>query len=515
MRDQWYGDDRDLVKWGALIHIAQREHLSTILQVALYRPDHDWPPLRSSRGRVDIPTPVVRHFRNLDTVQRLAKTSGVRIEVFKAPFGKRAAYFEKARRRIASLSTDPLLVFLDPDTGLEGPVAGPEHVTPDDVRSVFEVLSAGDVLVCYQRARRQKDWRGDRRRAFTRALGVSSGDVEVFDSELAKDVVLFSVTKGDNRRAESGEDGRNSMNAPSHKGGPPPWIAPEMQQQIEWRDKDILISVPIKSGTTWTMNIVYQLLTGGDPNFEDIYAEVPWIEILTRPGMPVQELLDRVGRMPLERPRAFKTHAAPPVLPYVEPGGDKDVRYIVVLRNPEEALVSIKPFLEHHTDEWYELWQAPKGAMTRPDFPAFYHEVLDPMGMNAALFGFLQSWWPLRNRPNVLFLHFTNMKRDHEGSIRRIADFIGVRPTDEEWRAITEYTSFPWMKQHGAKFDASTATDVPVLRPGSMVRKGEVGAAREDGMTRAISEHLRGIGNQICTDHRSLQWFYEGGALPR
>ena len=83
------------------------------------------------------------------------------------------------------------------------------------------------------------------------------------------------------------------MNAPSKPGGLPPWFDPEMQQHVEWRDKDILISVPVKSGTTWTMNIVYQLLTGGDPDFEDIYAEVPWLEILTRPGMPLQELLDR------------------------------------------------------------------------------------------------------------------------------------------------------------------------------------------------------------------------------
>ena len=61
---------------------------------------------------------------------------------------------------------------------------------------VFDVMKRGDVLSCYQHARRQKDWRGDRRRAFTRALGVASQEVEVFDSELAKDVVLFSVTKG-------------------------------------------------------------------------------------------------------------------------------------------------------------------------------------------------------------------------------------------------------------------------------------------------------------------------------
>ena len=195
MRDQWYGDNRDLLKWGTLIHIARREQHSAILQVAMYRPNDELATLNSSRGRIEIPVEVIRHFRDVDVIHRLARTSGIRIEVFKSPFRDRSAYFEKVKRRIESLSGDSLVVLLDPDTGLAPQVAGPEHVTAHEVRLVFDVLKRGDALVCYQRARRQKDWRGDRRRAFTRALGVSSQEVEVFDSELAKDVALFSVTK--------------------------------------------------------------------------------------------------------------------------------------------------------------------------------------------------------------------------------------------------------------------------------------------------------------------------------
>ena len=54
-----------------------------------------------------------------------------------------------------------------------------------------------------------------------------------------------------------------------------PWIDPLLQQQIEWRDGDVVVSVPIKSGTTWMMSIVHQLRSGGDPDFVDVYAEVP------------------------------------------------------------------------------------------------------------------------------------------------------------------------------------------------------------------------------------------------
>ncbi len=79
MRDEWCGHNRDLVKWDALIHLAQRGQRSTILHVARYRLDDDRSLLYSSRGYVDIPTPVLRDFRDLDTIQRLAKPSGVEI----------------------------------------------------------------------------------------------------------------------------------------------------------------------------------------------------------------------------------------------------------------------------------------------------------------------------------------------------------------------------------------------------------------------------------------------------
>ena len=57
------------------------------------------------------------------------------------------------------------------------------------------LLRAGDVLVCYQRARRQKDWRGRARRAFANAPGLPSFDVEVLRSELARDVLLLAAKK--------------------------------------------------------------------------------------------------------------------------------------------------------------------------------------------------------------------------------------------------------------------------------------------------------------------------------
>jgi hypothetical protein len=291
----------------------------------------------------------------------------------------------------------------------------------------------------------------------------------------------------------------------------PPWLNPQTQQGVVARDGDIWISVPPKSGTNWMMNIVHQLLTGGDESFDSIYGVVQWPEFVERPGQPPQEKLDRIAALPTDRRRAIKSHGAPPELPFIEAGSGKDVRYVVVCRNPDEALVSFKIFLDQHTDAFYDLWKVPRAAMTRPDFGAFYREVYDPRGMQGLLFGFLAAWWPLRHEKNVRLLHFADLKRDFAGSVRKVADFLGIAPSAPEWTRINEYTSFDWMKRHEDKFDTLPHTPVRVLEHGGMMRKGKAGASREDGMTEEIAKHLYAVGSKILRDEAALRWLYHGG----
>jgi hypothetical protein len=111
------------------------------------------------------------------------------------------------------------------------------------------------------------------------------------------------------------------------------------------------------------MNIFHQLRTGGDPDFADIYAEVPWAEFKERPDQPDEELLERWKAMPRDVPRAFKSHASPgPMMDYKE-----NLKYVVIFRNPEEAVVSFHPFLLSHNEAMWDLWDAQevKKAMVR------------------------------------------------------------------------------------------------------------------------------------------------------
>jgi aryl sulfotransferase len=300
------------------------------------------------------------------------------------------------------------------------------------------------------------------------------------------------------------------VDGPPEEGGIP-WIDPTMQQEISWRDGDIVVSVPPKSGTTWTMNIVHQLRSGGDADFADVYAEVPWLEFVPGPTADRAELVAEFERLTRERRRAFKSHSAPPDLPYVEPGTGPDVRYLVTVRNPDEAVASMWPFLAAHSDAWFELWQVPKDEVLGPDLATFF-EHMGPM-LVGTIFGAVAAWWPLRDRPNVHLVHFNDLKREPEASVRRIAEFLGFDPTPEQWDAVLEYTSFTWMKAHEDKFELRTIGEVPPLDPGAMIRKGKIGASAEDGVTPEMSAAIRAMGSEIVTDPVALAWCYAGGAL--
>lgn len=296
------------------------------------------------------------------------------------------------------------------------------------------------------------------------------------------------------------------------KGGGPPWINAEAQSLVKWRDNDVVVSVPAKSGTTWTMNIVHQLREDGDDNMKDVYAEVRWLEF-AMPGQSTEELAKSFDDMPTNRFRAFKSHASPPVLPYLAPGQGPSVRYIVVLRNPDDVCTSFYPFTKGHTAEFCAAYGVP--PMDFPSFEVFMEAfVLGGPILRMGVFGFLKSWWARRNAPNVLMLHYQNMVKDHDGSIRKIASFLGMSPDSATFNKVSELTSFAYMKAHPGLYEAATIGPCPIMHMGTMVRKGGVGTAKEDGMTPELSVRVREIGIELLGESPLLRWLYEGGEMP-
>lgn len=216
--------------------------------------------------------------------------------------------------------------------------------------------------------------------------------------------------------------------------------------RVQLREGDVVVASWAKSGTTWTQQIVAQLLWGGDPEVE-VAAISPWVDF--RVGVE-----DRLAMLEAQtHRRILKTH-----LPVEALGIDPGVRHIVLARDGRDAMWSYhNHFATLKAERLAAINDAPGRVgppLRRPpeDPVAFFRDWLDGDGYPFWPFwSHLRGWWALRDRPDVLLLHFEDLRRDLPGSVRRIADFLGLPVDDERLPAILEHCSFDWMRTHAAR----------------------------------------------------------------
>ena len=195
MRDQWYSDKRDLVKWGVLLELARRYGAEHILQVLYYRP--------SSYGRLniqgeecDLPPAVIRHFRRINAVTSIQCEA--KVEVIEEVFKNRKPYLDLVLGRMHLRPHGPGIVLLDPDTGLAPSHPGPKHVLDKELEAIWRELRQGDLLVFYQHRTNRKGvpWIDAKREQFERAIGLASGASKLARApSIAGDVVFFYARK--------------------------------------------------------------------------------------------------------------------------------------------------------------------------------------------------------------------------------------------------------------------------------------------------------------------------------
>jgi hypothetical protein len=92
MQNQWYGDKRDLVKWGVLLELTRRHRVKHILQV-LYARENTWARLEIDGEQVELPSAVLKHFRDSTSVSEMQCLA--QIEVFSELFGNRSDYLRR------------------------------------------------------------------------------------------------------------------------------------------------------------------------------------------------------------------------------------------------------------------------------------------------------------------------------------------------------------------------------------------------------------------------------------
>lgn len=216
---------------------------------------------------------------------------------------------------------------------------------------------------------------------------------------------------------------------------------------FKFRDDDIVIATYAKSGTTWTQQIVSQLLFGGTEG-HSISELSPWIDLRIPPREFKFAALDAQAHR-----RFVKTHLPVDALVF-----SPKAKYIYIGRDGRDVIWSL---YNHHINanaKWYGAINDTPGRVGPPIAPPgkpvedYFADWLEKDGYPFwSYWENVSSWWKIRELPNVKLIHFNDLKADLSGQINGIADFLSVELDPANLERVTSHCTFGYMKTHAAE----------------------------------------------------------------
>jgi aryl sulfotransferase len=217
--------------------------------------------------------------------------------------------------------------------------------------------------------------------------------------------------------------------------------------EFEFREGDIVINAYSKSGTTWVQQIIAQLLWNGAEHI--IVSEVsPWIDC----RFPSKK--ERLEIVEAQTHRRFlKSHLPVDTLVF-----SPKAKYIYIGRDGRDVLWSL---YNHHRNMKADVIESidsvpervgPPLGCASPSILQYFRDWLAKDGYPWwPYWEHVLSWWQIKELPNVMLLHFSNLKQDMPGEIRRIAAFLDIVIDERKWDSILEHCSFDYMKANASK----------------------------------------------------------------
>jgi aryl sulfotransferase len=227
---------------------------------------------------------------------------------------------------------------------------------------------------------------------------------------------------------------------------------------FRFRPGDIIISTPAKCGTTW-MQMICALLVFQTPSFDRSLDQIsPWLDMLTRDRESVFADLDAQTHR-----RFIKSHTPFDGLPH-----DSRVTYISVGRDPRDVALSWDNHMAN--TDMMALFGAREAAVGLDDiaellaggppvrpaselerFWLWVDEETPPSDAGtaslASVLHHLSTFWAVRDRADVVLLHYDDLKTDLEGQMRLLAERLAISVPEHQWAALVEAATFEKMRE--------------------------------------------------------------------
>jgi aryl sulfotransferase len=208
-----------------------------------------------------------------------------------------------------------------------------------------------------------------------------------------------------------------------------------------FRDDDVIVATYAKSGTTWTQQIVSQLIFAGAEGVP-VQEISPWLDLRVTPSDTKAMLEAQQHR------RIIKTHLPLDALTF-----SPRAKYLYIVRDGRDVVWSL---YNHHANAnqfFYNLLNEAPGRVgpplerPDPDIRRYFRTWLEQDGHPFwSYWENIETWWAARDVPNILLVHFNDLKTDLEGGMRRIAGFLGCEIEEALWPTLVEHCTFDYMK---------------------------------------------------------------------
>jgi aryl sulfotransferase len=213
------------------------------------------------------------------------------------------------------------------------------------------------------------------------------------------------------------------------------------------RPGDIFVCTPPKCGTTWMQTIVAHLLWPEGDMPGPVLALSPWIEMTLTPAPEMHALLEA------QRHRRFmKSHTPADGIPWFP-----TARYVTVVRDGRDAFMSLCNHVERFRNDVrdYLNAQAEAGVPQMLAWNGDLHEFFARwLADDDLLLHHVATFWERRREPNLLLVHYNDLKANLAGEMRRVARFLELEVPEARWPAVVEACTFESMRARGNEIGA-------------------------------------------------------------